>query len=98
MTNSYLCPQLLGLLGNLKGITSDLVASPCVLKLHSEGQVGVVNKTEPGQLSQFAAYFISDTDQTQSCNYATFVPLVEDAPLQVSFKIFIFHFLRSKIC
>lgn len=74
--------ELLGLLGNLKGITSDLVASPCVLKLHSEGQVGVVNKTEPGQLSQFAAYFISDTDQTQSCNYATFVPLVEDAPLQ----------------
>lgn len=74
--------ELLGLLGNLKGITSDLVASPCVLKLHSEGQVGVVNKTEPGQLSQFSAHFISNTDQAQSCNYATFVPLVEDAPLQ----------------
>lgn len=66
----------------MKGITSDLVASPCVLKLHSEGQVGVVNKTEPGQLSQFSAHFISNTDQAQSCNYATFVPLVEDAPLQ----------------
>ncbi|KAL3527386.1 hypothetical protein ACH5RR_012042 [Cinchona calisaya] len=74
--------ELVGLLGNLKGITSELVASPCVLKLYREGQVGIVNKTDPGQISQFSAYFISNTDQSQACNYATFVPFGEDAPLQ----------------
>lgn len=50
----YLCPQLLGLAGNLKGITSDLVASPCMLKLYGEGQAGIINKTDqPRQVSQF---------------------------------------------
>ncbi|KAI8024127.1 hypothetical protein LOK49_LG03G00808 [Camellia lanceoleosa] len=37
-------PPLLGLLGNLKGITSDLVASECVLKLLNEGQIEFINK------------------------------------------------------
>ncbi|KAL3525091.1 hypothetical protein ACH5RR_013463 [Cinchona calisaya] len=74
--------ELLGLLGNLKGITSDLVASPCVLKLYSEGTIGIVNKTEAEQVSQFSAYFISNTDQAQGCNYATFDPIGEDSPLR----------------
>lgn len=58
-----------------------MVASPCVLKLQSEGQVDIVNSTE---LSQFSAHFISNTDQAQACNYATFVPFGEETPLQVS--------------
>ncbi|KAI5683809.1 hypothetical protein M9H77_05037 [Catharanthus roseus] len=71
--------ELLGLLENLKGITTGMVASPCVLKLQSEGQVDIVNSTE---LSQFSAHFISNTDQAQACNYATFVPFGEETPLQ----------------
>ncbi|CAL5326661.1 unnamed protein product [Camellia sinensis] len=74
--------ELLGLLGNLKGITSDLVASECVLKLLNEGQIEFINKSEPQQLTQFAAHFISNTDQAQSCNFATFLPMEEDTPLQ----------------
>ncbi|GFZ09601.1 hypothetical protein Acr_21g0002000 [Actinidia rufa] len=79
---SYLLIQLLGLLGNLKGITSDFVASQCVLKLYNEGQIEFINKTEPQQLKQFETHFISDTDQAQSCNFATFLPIGEDFPLQ----------------
>ncbi|GMP32373.1 hypothetical protein CsSME_00006162 [Camellia sinensis var. sinensis] len=75
--------KLLGLLGNLKGITSDLVASECVLKLLNEGQIEFINKSEPQQLTQFAAHFISNTDQAQSCNFATFLPMEEDTPLQI---------------
>lgn len=71
--------ELLGMLGNLKAITSGTVASPCVLKLENEGQVDIVNRTE---LSQFSAHFISNNDQAQACNYATFLPFGEDAPLQ----------------
>lgn len=75
--------QLLGLLGSLKGITSsDLVASECVLKLYSDGAIATVNKSETNQLTQFAAHFISDTDQAQSCNFATFLPNGENTPLQ----------------
>ncbi|XP_057469601.1 uncharacterized protein LOC130758656 [Actinidia eriantha] len=74
--------ELLGLLGNLKGITSDFVASQCVLKLYNEGQIEFINKTEPQQLKQFETHFISDTDQAQSCNFATFLPTGEDFPLQ----------------
>ena len=79
----FCCWQLLGLLGNLKGITSDLVASECVLKLLNEGQIEFINKSEPQQLTLFATHFISNTDQAQSCNFATFLPIKEDTPLQV---------------
>ncbi|KAK4430483.1 hypothetical protein Salat_1349000 [Sesamum alatum] len=74
--------QLLGVLGSLKGITSEYVASECVLKLYEEGQLQLINKTEPQQLTQFAAHFIVNTDQPQSCNFATFLPVGEDTPLQ----------------
>ncbi|KAL6523062.1 hypothetical protein OROMI_031410 [Orobanche minor] len=75
--------ELLGLLGNLKGMTSEYVASQCVLKLYSEGQVQLINRSEPRQLSQFAAHFVMNTDQPQSCcNFATFLPMGEEAPLQ----------------
>ncbi|KAM7515926.1 hypothetical protein LguiA_005509 [Lonicera macranthoides] len=75
--------ELLGLLGNLKGMTSsDMVASECVLKLYNEGQIQIVNKTDPQQLTQFAAHFINNNEETQSCNFATFLPIGEDGPLQ----------------
>uniref|UniRef100_A0A5B7BTB8 F12P19.7 n=1 Tax=Davidia involucrata TaxID=16924 RepID=A0A5B7BTB8_DAVIN len=74
--------ELLGLLGDLKGITSDMVASQCVLKLYEDGQIGMINKSEPQQLTQFAAHFISNIDQEQSCNFAAFLPSMEVTPLQ----------------
>ncbi|XP_023643756.1 uncharacterized protein LOC17895423 isoform X2 [Capsella rubella] len=76
--------ELLGLLGSLKGITSEAVASPCVLKLFEAGEVVKLDKGEKqGEvLSQFAAHFISDTDQPQTCNFANFFPLSEGTPLQ----------------
>lgn len=74
--------ELLGLLGSLKGITSEYVASQCVLKLYEDGQLQLINKSESQQLTQFAAHFIVNTDQPQSCNFATFLPVGEDTPLQ----------------
>lgn len=75
--------ELLGLLGSLKGITSlDLVASQCVLKLYSDGEITILNKSETQQLTKFAAHFISNADQAQFCNFATFLPNTEDTPLQ----------------
>ncbi|XP_024008709.1 uncharacterized protein LOC18008271 isoform X2 [Eutrema salsugineum] len=73
--------ELLGLLGSLKGITSDAVASPCLLKLCEAGEVVKLDKGAE-EVSQFAAHFISDTDQIQTCNFANFFPLSEGTPLQ----------------
>ncbi|KAK4409494.1 hypothetical protein Sango_0022400 [Sesamum angolense] len=78
-----------GLLGSLKGITSEYVASQCVLKLYEDGQLQLINKSEPQQLSQFAAHFIVNTDQPQSCNFATFLPVGEDTPLQKIDNVFL---------
>ncbi|XP_017250920.2 uncharacterized protein LOC108221563, partial [Daucus carota subsp. sativus] len=75
--------ELLGLLTSLKGITSlDLVASQCVLKLYSDGGIAILNKSETQQLTRFSAHFISNAEQSQSCNFATFLPNTEDTPLQ----------------
>ncbi|KAL1327409.1 uncharacterized protein LOC107631413 [Arachis ipaensis] len=74
--------EILGLLESLKGITADSVASPCVLKLRQEGQIQILNKSDYQQIAQFSAHFYSDTDQQPACNFATFVPFVEDTPLQ----------------
>ncbi|KAL2551275.1 hypothetical protein Fot_04894 [Forsythia ovata] len=74
--------ELLGLLGSLKGITSDFVASQCVLKLYNDGQVQMINKSDSQAFTQFAAHFISNTDQAQSCNFATFLPMGEGTSLQ----------------
>ncbi|KAL4577838.1 hypothetical protein LXL04_013952 [Taraxacum kok-saghyz] len=76
--------ELLGLLPNMKGITSEMVASPCLLKLFNGGQIQMLNKSEPQQFSQYTAHFVADNvnQQTQSCNYVTFVPMGEEAPLQ----------------
>lgn len=79
--------QLLGLLGNLKGITSDPVASQCVLKLYQSGEIQIINKSDPQQLVQFGAHFVTSTDQPQGCNIASFVPFVENTPLQVSMHV-----------
>ncbi|XP_023767453.1 uncharacterized protein LOC111916038 isoform X3 [Lactuca sativa] len=77
--------QLLGLLSNMKGITTERIASACVLKLYNGGQIQMLNKSEPQQFSQYTAHFIADNNvnqQTQSCNYVTFLPMGEQAPLQ----------------
>ncbi|CAB4271939.1 unnamed protein product [Prunus armeniaca] len=74
--------ELLGLLGSLKGITSDSVASQCLMKLYEAGEIEVIDKSEPQQLANFAAHFITYTDQPQACNFASFVPYGEDNPLQ----------------
>lgn len=75
--------QLLGVLRSLKGITSYSVASQCVLKLYEAGEIVVINKSETRELAQFGAHFITNTDQPQSCNFASFVPYGEETPLQV---------------
>ncbi|XP_058749114.1 uncharacterized protein LOC131622083 isoform X1 [Vicia villosa] len=72
----------LGLLESLKGVTSDTVASPCVLKLYKEGLIEILNKSDYQMISQFSAHFFSDTDQHSSCNFASTVPFSEDTPLQ----------------
>lgn len=74
--------ELLGVLRSLKGITSDSVASQCVLKLYEAGEIAVVNKSETQELAQFGAHFITNTDQPQSCNFVSFVPYGEETPLQ----------------
>ncbi|KAK6934807.1 hypothetical protein RJ641_034962 [Dillenia turbinata] len=74
--------ELLGLLGNLKGITSDAVASQCVLKLYQGGEIELIDKSETQQVQQFKAYFTGITDQVQACNFATFLPSSETNPLQ----------------
>ncbi|PWA67249.1 hypothetical protein CTI12_AA318750 [Artemisia annua] len=76
--------ELLGLLPAMKGMTSDTVASPCLLKMYNDGQVDRLNKSEPQQFSQYTAHFIgSNTNQqTQLCNYVTYAPMGEQAPLQ----------------
>ncbi|KAF3952973.1 hypothetical protein CMV_021534 [Castanea mollissima] len=74
--------ELLGLLGSLKGITSDSVASQCVLKLYEGGEIEIINKSEPQQLAQFGAHFITNIDQPQACNFASFAPFGEETPLQ----------------
>ncbi|XP_021298016.1 uncharacterized protein LOC110426989 isoform X1 [Herrania umbratica] len=71
--------ELLGLLGSMKGMTSNSVASECVLKMYEEGEINIINKTE---LTQFEAHFVSGNDQTQACNVANFAAVGEDSPLQ----------------
>ncbi|KAL6660303.1 hypothetical protein ACP70R_002425 [Stipagrostis hirtigluma subsp. patula] len=74
--------ELLGVLENLKGITSNQVASPCVLQSYTSGNVQLVNRTDAQQLSQFSAHFMSNTDEDKGCNFAAYVPYEEDTPLQ----------------
>nr|XP_043631357.1 uncharacterized protein LOC122602821 isoform X2 [Erigeron canadensis] len=76
--------ELLGLMPSMKGMTSEMIASPCLLKLYNEGQIQMLNKSEPQQFSHYTAHFIGDSSnqQTQSCNYVSYVPIGEQAPLQ----------------
>ncbi|XP_066384286.1 uncharacterized protein [Miscanthus floridulus] len=74
--------ELLGVIENLKGITSNQVASQCVLQSYTSGNAQLVNRTDAQTLSQFTAHFISDTDEDRGCNFAAYVPLEEDTPLQ----------------
>ena len=69
-------------------MTSESVASECVLKSYEEGGIEIISKSDPQLLKQFSAHFISDTDQPQACNFASFLPSEEDTPLQVAL-----HFL-----
>ncbi|CAN1228664.1 hypothetical protein LINPERPRIM_LOCUS3002 [Linum perenne] len=81
---SYLLIQLLGLLGNLKGMTTNAVASTCTLKLYGQGQIAIINKDRPQDVTQFAAHFVTNTDDQhqQTCNLADFMPFNEEHPLQ----------------
>ncbi|KAL9248805.1 hypothetical protein AKJ16_DCAP02082, partial [Drosera capensis] len=74
--------ELLGLLGTCKGFTSAAVASKCLVQLYDAGGVKMVNRSDSQQLSQFQAFFTGNTDQTQACNIANFLPSAEDYPLQ----------------
>ncbi|KAF0916219.1 hypothetical protein E2562_000809 [Oryza meyeriana var. granulata] len=74
--------ELLGVLQNLKGITSDEIASQCVLQSYASGNVQLVNKTDAQELTQFSAHFMSTTDE--GCNFAAYVPSEEATPLQTA--------------
>ncbi|KAJ6851372.1 uncharacterized protein M6B38_258685 [Iris pallida] len=74
--------ELLGLLDNLKGITTELLTSECVLKLYASGSIQLVNKTDLQQLSNFTAHFVSSAEEERACNSAAFVSLDEKTPLQ----------------
>ncbi|KAK1303323.1 hypothetical protein QJS10_CPB11g02225 [Acorus calamus] len=80
---SYLLMQMLGLLESLKGITSESVASGCVLRSYANGGLTVINATDTRQLASFSAHFTGDADKVQACNIANFGPLTEKTPLQV---------------
>ncbi|OMP11761.1 hypothetical protein COLO4_03698, partial [Corchorus olitorius] len=68
----------------MKGMTSNSVASECVLKLFEGGEINIINKSEPNQLAQFAAHFVNndDDDEIQPCNAAKFAGTQEETPLQ----------------
>lgn len=72
----------MGLLENLKGITSESLTSECVLKSYTNGDIKLINKTDIQQLSQFSTHFVSNVDDEQACNFAAFVPLEETTPMQ----------------
>ncbi|XP_020535761.1 uncharacterized protein LOC105636139 isoform X2 [Jatropha curcas] len=74
--------ELLGLLGSMKGITSNSMASECALKLYERGETEIINRSDPQQFYPFSAHFVSDNDQPQACNFANFAPFGEDNPLQ----------------
>ncbi|KAK8631131.1 hypothetical protein V6N13_079894 [Hibiscus sabdariffa] len=74
--------ELLGLVGSMKGMTSNSVASECVLKWAGEGEISMINGSQPQQLTPFAAHFVSNLDQFQACNFANFAATGEDTPLQ----------------
>lgn len=67
----------------MKGITSNQVPSQCVLQSYTSGNTQLVNRTEAQTLPQFSAQFISNIDEDKGCNFAAYVPLEEDTPLQV---------------
>ncbi|XP_020572193.1 uncharacterized protein LOC110019017 [Phalaenopsis equestris] len=74
--------ELLGLLDGLKGITTESVASQCVLKSYSNENIQLINRTDIKQIAQFTAYFTSNIGQQQPCNFAAFLPMEERTPLQ----------------
>ncbi|RZC74917.1 hypothetical protein C5167_050396 [Papaver somniferum] len=62
----------------------DLVASECVLKSYMDGGIQMINKTDAVKdTTQFTAYFVTNPDKMEACNFATFLPVDEDTPLQV---------------
>ncbi|KAL5219147.1 hypothetical protein ABZP36_019831 [Zizania latifolia] len=67
-------------LQDLKGVTSDQIASQCVLQSYTSGNVQLVSKADAEKLTQFSAHFMSNTDE--GCNFAAYVPSEEATPLQ----------------
>lgn len=74
--------ELLGVVGSMKGMTSNTVASECVLKMVEGGEISLINASEPQQLAPFVAHFVSNLDLYQACNFANFAATGEDSPLQ----------------
>ncbi|KAL5210640.1 hypothetical protein ABZP36_006263 [Zizania latifolia] len=70
--------ELLGVLQNLKGITSHQIASQCVLQSYTSGNVQLVSKTDTEKFTQFSAHFMSNTDE--GCNFAAYVPSEKGTP------------------
>ncbi|PPS02021.1 hypothetical protein GOBAR_AA18642 [Gossypium barbadense] len=96
--------QLLGVVGSMKGMTSSTVASECVLKMVEGGEISLINASEPQQLAPFAAYFVSNLDLYQACNFANFAAtgqqvksgwfrnIKKQRKVRLKIKIFFFYF------
>lgn len=81
--------QMLGLVGYLKGITSDIVTSECVLMSYANGGILLLNTTDTQQFTQLTAHFIGNVDEERACNFAAFMPFEETTPLRVTSWLYI---------
>ncbi|KAH7664578.1 Helical backbone' metal receptor domain-containing protein [Dioscorea alata] len=74
--------EMLGLVGYLKGLTSDIVTSECVLMSYANGGILLLNTTDTQQFTQLTAHFIGNVDEERACNFAAFMPFEETTPLR----------------
>ncbi|KAH9301888.1 hypothetical protein KI387_013471, partial [Taxus chinensis] len=74
--------ELLGVLDNLKGVTSESTSSACLMKYIADGYVQQINQEDQEQILQFTAYLSSFSVAVPQCNYISFDPFGELKPLQ----------------
>ncbi|XP_057860340.1 uncharacterized protein LOC131069044 isoform X2 [Cryptomeria japonica] len=74
--------QLLGVLDNLKGVTSECTSSACLMKYIAAGDVQQIHQEDPEQILQFSAFLTSSSVAKQKCNYINVDPFKELKPLQ----------------